>query len=415
MNNSMELILNIVDSHSIKGKTKRSHVFRKEGGTIGSKEIQDEKHWFLQDNSEGIDVIHARIIFQDGRFCIEDTSGKTFINAADHSIGKDNIVALTTGDQLRVGKIILHSQLRYPGEKIDVPDYSQLQELISTEDKGDVNQVINATSASLSRHIYDESVLSSRPFDPGTLGLGSPYSTPESSNPQGYADDLKNVTARVEPMLDEEFIDVPNPYQQPESYYTQPFESVALTPLMRGMNNFFSFIDSEQANAFLEEAGRTLESAIKGLLLLEQDRIRINKQMQPVEDNPLRLQMDYVTTLDTMFGERKSQVHLSPSAAVWECLSYIRLQSHASERAVEAALDSVIQSFSPDVLLARFQRYRHDSMTDINDPSWAWEMYKHYFEELRSSRQAGINRLFREVFEQVYDKSLRELREEAKI
>jgi len=265
MDNSMELILNIVDSHSIKGKTKRSYVFRKEGGTIGSKEIQDEKHWFLQDNSEGVDAIHARIIFQDGRFCIEDTSGKTFINAADHSIGKDNVVALTTGDQLRMGKIILHSQLRHPGEKIDAPDYFQLQELISIEDKGDVNQVINDTSASPGRHLYDESVLSNRPFDPVTLGLGSPYSTTKSSLSQGYADDLKNVTARVEPMLDEEFIDVPNPYQQPESYFTQPFESVALTPLMRGMNNFFSFDDSEQANAFLEEAGRTLESAIKGL------------------------------------------------------------------------------------------------------------------------------------------------------
>lgn len=415
MNNSMELILNITDLHAIKVKTQRSHVFRKDGGTLGSKEIQDDKHWYLQDIGEGIEEVHARVILQDGQFCIEDTSGKTFINAADHSIGKGNVVALATGDQLRVGKLILNSQLRRLSEEIDVPDYSQLQELISTEDKGDVNQVINDTSASLSRHLYNESILSTRPFDPGTLGLGSPYSTSKSSHSPGYGDDIKNVTAKAEPMLDEEFIDVPNPYQQHDSYRTQPFESVALTPLMRGMNNFFNFDDSEQANTFLEEAGRTLESAIKGLLLLEQDRIRINKQMQPVEDNPLRLEMDYATTMETMFGERKSQVHLSPSAAVWECLSYIRLQNHASVRAIEAALDSVIQSFSPDILLTRFQRYRHDSMADMNDPAWAWEMYGHYFEELKSSKTSGISRLFREVFEQVYDKSLRDLREEAQI
>jgi type VI secretion system protein ImpI len=180
------------------------------------------------------------------------------------------------------------------------------------------------------------------------------------------------------------------------------------------MGHFLNLSDSQQANGFLEEAGRTLESAIKGILLLEQDRIRVNKQLQPVEDNPLRLGLDYVGTVDALFGDQKSQVHLSPSAAVTECLSFLRLHAYASRQAVGEALACVIDTFSPDVLMARFQRYRRDHLVDINDPAWIWEMYNHYFEELKSTRQQGVDRLFQEVFEQVYDKALRDLRDEDK-
>lgn len=417
MDNSVELILTIVDLNGIGRKIIRSHRFNKEGGTIGGLDANENRHWHVQDSHLGIQNIHARITWQEGQFCLEDLSGQTFINESEHSIGKQNIVALSPGDQIKMGKLVLSTHVSVVGEKGDVADYQHPQSIITMSNQNDVNQIIEEPSGSSSSTYNTTPVpFNNRPYDPGTLGMGGSFSPPEKTVLEDKnLGDVESLS-RSEPMLDEAFIDIPSPAisHHYEMHDSQPFESVAITPLMRGMGHFLNFSDSQQANGFLEEAGRTLESLIKGMLLLEQDRIRINKQLQPVEDNPLRLGLDYMATVDALFGDQKSQVHLSPSAAVTECLSFLRLHAYASRQAVNEALSCVVDTFSPDVLMARFQRYRRDHLVDINDPAWIWEMYNHYFEELKSSRQQGVDRLFHEVFEQVYDKSLRDLCDEDK-
>lgn len=66
--------------------------------------------------------------------------------------------------------------------------------------------------------------------------------------------------------------------------------------------------NSDDADDFLEEAGRTLQAAIKGLLDLQQQRNSLSdKHLRPLEDNPLRLNMDYATALDVMFAEGKAR------------------------------------------------------------------------------------------------------------
>jgi type VI secretion system protein ImpI len=86
MNDSMELILTIVDLNSVGRKIDRSHRFNK-----GAERLEV---WMLAKPGTGryrIAVrrssIHARIIWQDGQFCLEDVSGTTFVNEAGHSIG----------------------------------------------------------------------------------------------------------------------------------------------------------------------------------------------------------------------------------------------------------------------------------------------------------------------------------------
>lgn len=414
MNNSMGLILNIVDLKDIGRKITRSHSFSKEGGTIGASEGDETRHWKIQDNSQGIQNIHARILWQDGQFCLEDVSGKTFINESEHCIGEKNVVALSPGDQIKMGKLTINTQLSMKGEKGDDVDYRHPESLLTMSNQSDVNHVIEEPAATSSSKYYLNSAPSTnRPYDPGTLGMGGPFSSSNILLAENNYVEIASASSQPETMLDEEFIDILTPAisHYKENHESLPFESVAITPLMRGMEHFLSFSDSQQANEFLEEAGRTLESAIKGILLLEQDRIRINKQLQPVEDNPLRLGLNYATTVDALFGDQKSQVHLSPSAAITECLSFLRMHAYASRQAVNEALSSVVDTFSPDVLLARFQRYRRDHLVDINDPAWIWDMYNHYFEELKSTRQQGVDRLFHEVYEQVYDKALRDMRD----
>lgn len=64
------------------------------------------------------------------------------------------------------------------------------------------------------------------------------------------------------------------------------------------------------------------QAAIKGLLSLQQQQNSLSdKHLRPLEDNPLRLDMDYATALNVMFAEGKSPVHLAAPAAIAESLA----------------------------------------------------------------------------------------------
>lgn len=189
---------------------------------------------------------------------------------------------------------------------------------------------------------------------------------------------------------------------------------LAVTPLLRGLGSSLAVRNSQDADAFLEEAGRTLQAAIKGLLDLQQRRNSLSdKHLRPLEDNPLRLNMDYATALDVMFAEGKSPVHLAAPAAVGESLRNIRHHEDANRAAIVESLRVLLDAFSPQSLMRRFVQYRrsHELRQPLDDAG-AWKMYRDYYDELASSRQQGFEMLFNEVYAQIYDRVLREKQRE---
>jgi type VI secretion system protein ImpI len=168
-----------------------------------------------------------------------------------------------------------------------------------------------------------------------------------------------------------------------------------------------------------EEMGASLQAAIKGLLALhsqvENSRYGVmNKNLQPIEDNPLRLGLSYEETVQTMFNGHRSLVHLSAPAAIEESLRTVKHHNEAVQAATSEALNQILRAFSPDVLMRRFNSYRRpgQQISDTQE-SWAWQMYQNYYTELTSNRQKGFEKLFWEIFDQAYDKQLREKQQEA--
>jgi type VI secretion system protein ImpI len=110
-----------------------------------------------------------------------------------------------------------------------------------------------------------------------------------------------------------------------------------------------------------------------------------------------------------MFDEEKSAVHLSAASSVEESLRMIKIHNEAVQYATNTALGQILKALSPDSLLKRFNRYSRKPMLDSDeDKSWAWDMYGKYYQELTSNRQQGFEKLFWEIFEQSYDKKVRE-------
>lgn len=84
------------------------------------------------------------------------------------------------------------------------------------------------------------------------------------------------------------------------------------------------------------------------------------------------------------------------------------IHNEANRIAIISALKAILDAFSPDVLLKRFENYRRSNEVKPSNNAWAWDMYKNYYEELTSKRQYGFEKLFWEVYSQAYDKALRD-------
>ncbi len=168
-----------------------------------------------------------------------------------------------------------------------------------------------------------------------------------------------------------------------------------------------------------EEIGAALQAAIKGLLELHRhvDSGRygvINKNLQPIEDNPLRLGLPYEETVQTLFNNQPGAVHLSAPSAINESLKNLKDHNDVVQIATTLALSQIVQAFSPQTLMKRFERYRRSSeIPQQNKEAWAWEMYQNYYRELTSDHQQGFEKLFWEVFDQAYDRLLREKQTES--
>lgn len=443
------ITLVVVNSEQLEGRSSSSHVFHGEGGTLGSGESDD---WLLQDHMGKIHPRHAVITKIDGKFCLVDCSGHTFINRATLPIGRDRKAALNDGDELSVGEYRL--KVHVGDRNAWQPGILSLTTLIDEEYEdvmtGANTQPIGSERArhhpikeedpiealggvvpgslqhdpivALDNDTDQPSViepLEDRPFS--QHDQRGDWQQQERSDEAVRLPDIKPLSGTVKHRssdMDERQLDdlERSVGEQLEDRWEKPTKPalghIGADPLLRGLGLDLPFRDSEEQQAFLQVAGQTLRATIDGLRLLQQSQndskypLR-DRRLQPIEDNPLRLGMAYGETAETMFSAQRSPVHLSAPEAVAESLRHQGQHQAAVEEAIGLALVAILDAFSPETLLKRFHAYRGIGNRIEDEGDWAWEMYQHYYRELNSDRQQGFQKLFWEVFEQAYDQSVR--------
>jgi len=83
--------------------------FRLRGGTIGRSRDND---WVLPDPQRIVSGHHARILYEQGTYYVEDTSANgTYLNQADEQLPKGQPVALAHGDTLYIGDYEIRVEL----------------------------------------------------------------------------------------------------------------------------------------------------------------------------------------------------------------------------------------------------------------------------------------------------------------
>ncbi|AZE88685.1 type VI secretion system lipoprotein TssJ [Pseudomonas orientalis] len=104
-----------------------SHRFGAQGGSIGSAAAD----WRLVDRYNSVRPNHCDIRVVEGRFCVIDRSGRTYVNGHDLPLGRHVAVSLNDGDFLQVGAYRVAVQF---GEH--APGQRSLEELFSGRPEG---------------------------------------------------------------------------------------------------------------------------------------------------------------------------------------------------------------------------------------------------------------------------------------
>jgi type VI secretion system protein len=105
----MALRLRVISEHRHRLGDKSTFVFGVSGGSIGR---SSENDWVLPDDMRYVSGRHARIVYHQGRYILQDTSSNgTFINDIERPLGSQNPHELKTGDIIRFGEYHVQVQI----------------------------------------------------------------------------------------------------------------------------------------------------------------------------------------------------------------------------------------------------------------------------------------------------------------
>lgn len=418
---SPTLSLQVINGNELESGRAVSCLFTTDGGSVGHAE---SCRWPVQDRGQTVSEQAFTVIWHDGAFCLKSQSSDIAINQAPVPVNS-GLVRLRQGDEILLGSLTLKAFL-HQGEISRYDEQMATPETIVMNRDSLVNTLLTTDGqphypGMSIQHDIAPTVAHGFSSDPlQVLQTESLTDRTGAYNPTTTTPPMSDLTESGG--IDHRFMDLPSANaRQNTSEHSDEFSQenmnhrhLALSPLMRGLDSSLSIRNSQEADDFLEEVGRALQKAIKGLLSLQHQQNSLSdKHLRPLEDNPLRLNLDYDTALSVMFAENKSPVHLAAPSAIEESLRNIHHHEQANKAAITEALRIMLDAFSPASLMRRFVQYRRSNkQRQEMDDAWAWRMYSSYYEELASSRQQGFEMLFSEVYAQVYDRVLRDKQRE---
>ena len=424
-NSPKVLQLKIRNTEALQSGNTRDHVFERLGGTLGSNQNAE---WQIQDLYKSVSAVHAQIEYNDSEYFIKPLGDKLFINRSEISLNSKS-VKLQHGDEIRVGNLVILVRIADSLEfLLDDPLDKSPEQIISMREIS-VNDMLKTDNPNEASYHFDDDLSASQAnevIDPLkaiekdsqdelTRFYNSIPNNQQQVSTRTYSLIDYNANAEQGNVLDNSFIDVPRFESKLYDDNTFSMEKInlSLVPFLRGLGIGLDISNTDEANLLLEELGETLKATVEGLLKLNHSKAVLkNKNLRPIEDNPLRLNQNYADTMDLLFSEQPCTVYLSAPAAVKESLENVAIHNQASEVATKFALSAMLDAFSPEQLTNRFEIYRNSRRVKEHDGTWFWNMYCSYYKELSSNRQQGFEKLFWEHYEQEYDRQLRLLNQE---
>lgn len=443
------ITLVVTNTQVLEAGLSATKTFYAKGGSIGASPGDD---WNLRDRKGKVRLSHCKVSVIDGEFCITDTSDATYVNGASMPIGWGKHAQLNDNDTVAIGPYEMRVHFADEDEIFagktrslkqvfaDSDNSSLLADGVAqtsfdstlSDDSGAVDDPLAALDeleGMLTTDLDDFSLDEPKAEDDSAFLLAKDQQwqghsvtvQADSDYETSSAISLQQQASPKGREMDESALESIEQAVAGNGYGTDVGSSHFVAgPMLRGLGVSISKSENlTEMQVLSEEVGLSLQAAVKGLLNLHQQvedsRYGVmNKNLQPIEDNPLRLGLPYDETIRTMYDGKRSLVHLAAPAAIEESLGTVKNHNEAVQIATAEALSQVLRAFSPEVLMKRFTSYRRTSLHESeSQEAWAWNMYNSYYAELISERQKGFEKLFWEIFDQAYDKKLREMQMES--
>ena len=349
----MTLKLTIISEQRVKLGGHSTFLLRQSSGTIGR---AYDNTWTLADPHRYLSAHHARILFRQGAYFIEDTSTNgLFLNGAEDPVGRHGPQGLRSGDTLRLGDYMIRV----------------------TIDEAESGAGDTAPSA---EYLVSRPGASSSPLD-ADLGADLNLNELIVHEAGGYSADRSLNTPGPPPLIDDTGLrkfDVARhgPGGADTGMRRRPVAAVAMRgaaeAFLRGAGIDVERIPAELHLRVMHLAGLLMREALVGVKDLArlqrelragsgistegEDAERLALQQLPVEDLLVRL----------FLGHERHDI----DAVQWlrELLSITRRHDTALMRALSVALADFTQHLDPEVLgSGAAQKERFRSITDMTD------------------------------------------------
>jgi type VI secretion system protein len=428
----VELTLKVIRFNNRPSERPMSHTWTERSGTVGRNAGND---WVLPDTQRFLSGQHAAVEYREGEYFIRDTSTNgVFINQSKTPLGKNNVLALHEGDQIRMGLYELEAGFAYAAgvaapvapaiapdwgggdwEK-DPFDFLQPGGADRPDKEAQRGQPIPFNVADNAFYIPD--IVAPEPL----------AAEDKKAAPQGG--DASALPANWwEAPSDKPVEEAPAPPVKPRP---PPPAAVPLptldNPTVDNNDALRLFLQGAgiqdtgkqtaiQGTQDLESLGRLFRIAIQGTLDALHARAEIKSAMrmdvttiQRIGNNPLKFSVTADDALNRLLSPR-SEAYLPPEQALLEAFDDIRAHQLAVIAGVQAALTQVLKRFDPALLVQRLEKHNPVSANiPIQRQAKLWDLFEELYTTLEQECQDDFQRLFGLEFAEAYDAQIAKLK-----
>jgi len=427
----MALRLRVISEHRQRMGDKSTFVFGVSGGSIGR---SAENDWVLPDDMRYVSGRHARIVYHNGRYLLQDTSSNsTYVNDNEKPLGGQNPHALKSGDIVRIGEYHLQVQID------SATDFSLDDSALYKRSSGSTSMRRRVPPADLGASLRLENLLeASNDISSDELKPVNAFGQAVSSRTRalGHTQDLpKEPTTNPELDVDSEAVarriarlaraaektQREKIAQQPVTAPLPPPPAAAVPPdppavnttpglqaFCRGAGIGAETLPVDAHARMLHLAGQLLRESLLGLK--ESNRTQQDQRDQLRATYEKEQHTGMVPSLERHSVEELIQDLLKAhDSRRFDAVQWLRSSFQAGRRHEEAVMRAMFAAFidfigrlDPRDLATRFERSaRRKTMGN-------WELYGEFYRSLCETPPGTLPHIFVETFAQSYDQVARE-------
>jgi len=418
------LRLRIVSDQRRSLADRSSAIFSVEGGTIGRSADND---WVLPDPSRYVSAHHARVLFRDGHFYLQDVSTNgVYVNDDMEPLAKrgSSGYRLASGDVLRMGEYHIVAALEQRSGPEDagaaaVPTSIHALRTLGRPGERDIDAKLNV----------EELLVPVIDMDP-ILPVGAYGQSVDSDRVRSLAGSAHEVPLTPDSRPAEAGSAAPAGQSHAERMARlaevvgrEPKNAggaLALEDIHSGLDAFCrgAGIDPERLPAdaqtrLLHLAGRLFREALVGFRELERARAETRNRYrieapQPAPDDPRpSLANSVVEDLTVALLVQHEGRQLDSVQWLREMVGEAKLHENATAQAMRSAFIEFLDRLDPAELEARFERAARRGKARSADKAQYWELFTTFYRNLIEMPADHLPHTFVEAFASAYREALK--------